>query len=198
MPDFDHVRRVRWHMDWAWLLKTAQFRPRTFCECGVGPLDIAAAPEVYRLGLADKVMVVEPNPVLADAAKEAMPWAVIHRVAIGFDPQPGETMKLQLNGGSSYLQGTWAPTPTEGDLVEVTVCGFASIDDASIDAMVLDCEGQEYSVLRRMRSRPRFLSVEVWKSHPEANDIYQWLSNNSYRPLFSTGPEGETVLCERA
>ena len=198
MSDFAHVRRVRWHMDWAWILKSARFRPRTFCECGVGPLEISAAAEVYRLGLADKFTLIEPNPQLADAAQAAMPYADVHRFAIGLDPAPGATMTLRLNGGSSYLDGTWAPTPSDGQTVVVDVRPFTAVDTGSIDALVLDCEGQEYSVLRRMRSRPRYLSVEIWRSHPEAEDIFQWLANNDYRPLFSTGPEGETILCERA
>ena len=191
----EEARRVRWHMDMAFLMGLASFRPRTFCECGVGPLDIAAAPDVYASGLWGRILLVEPNPALADLAQAAMPRATIIRAAIG---EPGRAA-LVVNGGSSYLAQTWSPTPLTHTApeVDVEVMDFAQIDDGEIDAMVLDCEGQEWAVLSRMRSLPRFLSVEVWKGHPKEAEMFAWLNERCYRVRITTGPQGETMLFDR-
>jgi FkbM family methyltransferase len=188
----EHLKSIRWHLDWEWLLRSCNYYPRTFFECGVGPLDISGA---YQLrNFPTNLVLVEPNRELADAAAVVMPHATLHRVAIG--DKPGR-MQLTTNGGSSYLSGTWAPTPVTSGSQEVEVVTFETIDDGTIDAMQLDCEGQEWTVLSAMKSRPRFLSVEIWGEHPHREQIENWLTRNRYQVFFTTGPQGETWIMER-
>jgi|688.fasta_scaffold61785_7 hypothetical protein len=198
MKTIEELRQIRWFTDFAYILKlNKDLKIRTFCECGVGPLDIAAAPDIYREKLADKVLLVEPNPELSDLAQAAMPEADIWRVAIT-DTQSVEGMvNFRINGGSSYVEGHWSPTPCYGPTTTVKTLPFRVIDDGTIDAMVLDCEGMEWAVLKDMKSRPYFLSVEVWKGHPHENEIFNWLMENKYEVRFTTGPEGETFFLER-
>ena len=96
----EQVRRIRWHLDIAHLMRLSGGKFRTFCECGVGPLDIAAAPKIYDENLSDKMILVEPNPHLADMARLRMPKAKLIQAAIG--SQAGRA-KFRMNMGSSYL-----------------------------------------------------------------------------------------------
>lgn len=187
------VKQSKWLVDWRWVLQTARFRPHTFCECGIGPLEIAALPQV--IDLCDNFMGFEPNPELHKIATDQFPTATIHPCAVS-DRRSQEL--LFLNGGSSYLQSQWSPTPIpagQGTLVDVRV--FVDFDNGKIGAMQLDCEGQEWPVLSCMISRPRFLCIEIWKSNPHYDKVFDWLERNRYAPIFSTGPAGETILMER-
>ena len=76
------ARYIRWHIDIAYLMRVSGGRFRTFCGCGVGPLDIAAAPKIYDENLSDRMVLVEPNPHLADMARTRMPKAKLVQVAI--------------------------------------------------------------------------------------------------------------------
>ena len=198
MKTIEELRRIRWFTDFAYILKlNKDIKIRTFCECGVGPLDIAAASEIYNQKLADKVILVEPNEELANLAVAAMPNADIWRVAITDTEEVGGTANFRVNGGSSYIEGHWSPTPCYGPVTTVKTSPFRVIDDGTIDAMVLDCEGMEWAVLKNMKSRPYFLSIEVWEGHPHYNEIFQWLKENNYQFRFTTGPSGETYFLER-
>lgn len=207
--NLDHVRQIRWFSDISYLMgllkksKPSKNSFRTFCECGVGPMDISSAPDVYHKKLVNKLILVEPNPIMAAAVpiempeKEGMPEVKLIKKAIGFKGQCDGKFNLKMNNGSSYIDGTWSPTPSNGDSVDVELIPFSQIDDGKIDAMVLDCEGMEWAVLEDMISRPQLLSVEIWKGHPHCEQIFNWLNLNKYIVRFSTGPEGETILCER-
>ena len=64
------ARHIRWHIDIAYLMRVGGGRFRTFCECGVGPLDIAAAPKIYDENLSDRMVLVEPNPPIVTGKPE--------------------------------------------------------------------------------------------------------------------------------
>lgn len=164
--------------------------PRTVCECAVGPLDISIAPGFS--GQCEKLLLVEPLPMFAQAAKQAMPHALLIESAVGFEPGRRQFM---VNGGSSYLFGTWAPTGAkELNTIEVNVITFDSIDDGQIDIMNLDCEGQEWAVLSKMKSRPKLFVIEIWEGNPYKEQIFNWLEQNKYDLKFATGPTAETHL----
>jgi len=191
---WDSLASSPWLWDLAWIIRQSGLHIRTFCECGVGPLSIASSPSIYEGRLAERFLLVEPNPDLFRQAKDRMPNADIKQVAIG--NECGK-LSLRLNGGSSYLSGTWAPTPIQGEETNVDVVTFDLLDDGKIDCLVLDNEGQEWAVLSKMKSRPRILSVEIWKGHPHKGEIFSWLQAFGYQPILTTGPEGETLLLAR-
>lgn len=190
--NLETLKRVHWHIDTVWLCRSIGFRPRAVCECGVGPLEIAHLPAFYDIGVC--CVGFEPNRYQFEDAKERMPHADIFNVAITETPR---TVSMVLNGGSSYLEGAWAPTPTQGQIVDVEGAPFNLYDYGAFDFLILDNEGHEWTVLQQMISKPRFILIEVWKTHPHATRIYNWLQSKGYKVRISTGPEGETQLWEK-
>lgn len=180
-----------WKIDLAWIAEQMGLLPcRTFCECAVGPMEISVAPGFKNL--CKKMILIEPNQHLAAIAAETMQMPVTH-AAIGFE---SGVATLVNNGGSSFLQGTWAPTmpPDQAPVETVTMMTFDKIDDGRIDILALDCEGMEWAVLSRMRSKPKLLTIELWDRNPFHREITKWLTDHRYVLRFSTGPTTETQL----
>lgn len=179
-----------WKIDLAWIAEIAELKPRTVCECSVGPIDISTSPDF--VGKCDRLLLIEPLPRLAEVARK-IPGAEVLQVAVGMKAGKGVLLD---NNGSSYLDGTWAPTMDRSPLsrIEVEVVEFLGVDDGQIDVLNLDCEGQEWAVISQMRSRPKLLVVEVWGGHPHKEEIFAWLKENEYKHRFSTGPTAETYL----
>lgn len=186
---------------------TGNLSLRTFAEVGFGPVDIALAYQFHPH--AKKLLLVEPNPTLFQQGIEVFPMADWHNVAI--DVKEG-TQQLVLNNGSSYLKNTeYAPTPVGNKRANIAMgmpaippkthtvptITFDTIDDGNIDCLNLDCEGNEWVVLQQMISRPRVLMIELWPNNPHLNSIVDWLFNNGYIALFTTGVKGETQVWYR-
>lgn len=179
-----------WKIDLAWIADQMGLLPcRTFCECAVGPIEISVAKGF--IGNCSHMILIEPNPQLA--AKASYEFKLpITKAAIGFEHR--KSMMVE-NGGSSYLDGTWAPTPVRtGWVYPIDQITFDEIDDGEIEILALDCEGMEWAVLSKMRSRPYLLTVEIWENNPYKHEIMEWLEVNGYIMRFSTGPTAETYL----
>lgn len=184
-----------WKIDLAWIADQMGLLPcRTFCECAVGPLEISVAAGF--VGKCRNLLLIEPHPKMAAAAANLLRTPVVH-TAIGFEA--GKKILLD-NNGSSYLEGTWAPTMTRTPMNRYTVpvMTFDTIDDGEIDVLALDCEGMEWAVLSKMHSLPELLTIEIWDGNPYTKEIYEWLKDHDYRLRFSTGPTTETQLYTRA
>lgn len=179
-----------WEMDLVWVADMMGLLPcRTFCECAVGPLEISQAKGF--VGKCRHMILVEPNPQLATKAAYFYNMA-IEKVAVGFE---SHTATMVDNNGSSYIEGTWAPTPKpEGSKYPINVVTFDSLDDGEIDIMVLDCEGMEFAVLSKMRSLPELFVVEIWEANPYKTEIFHWLRDRDYKLRLSSGPTNETRL----
>jgi methyltransferase FkbM-like protein len=183
-----------WEIDLAWIASLMGLFPcRTFCECAVGPIEISVARGF--IGHCRHMILIEPNPTLASNAAYLLKCPVL-KTAVGF--QHG-IVSLVENGGSSYIAGTWAPTPVAQGIVHATDCiTFDEVDDGEIDILALDCEGMEWAVLSRMRSIPELLTIEIWEGNPYKREIYDWLRDHNYKLRFTTGPTTETRLYTRA
>lgn len=180
-----------WFIDLAWIAEQMGLLPcRTFCECAVGPMEISVAPGFKNL--CKKMILIEPNQRLAAEASKATGQSVIN-VAIGFEPGRAQFVD---NGGSSFLQGRWSPTPPPDNsrVSEVDVMTFDKLDDGRIDVLALDCEGMEWAVLSKMRSKPKLLTIELWDRNPFHYEITRWLTDRRYVLRFSTGPTTETQV----
>lgn len=161
---------------------------RTICECSVGPI-IESVGFHFR-GDCERLLLIEPVPSLAEVARKVINAPVL-QAAIGMEP--GRVTMIE-NQGSSFIKGTWCPTPETGAEFEVEVVTFDTVDDGQIDILNLDCEGSEWAVLSKMVSRPRLLNVEIWPGNPYTQEINHWLEENFYAMVCYTGPHGETKL----
>jgi FkbM family methyltransferase len=180
---------IIWKTDLAWIAQQMRILPAlTVCECSVGPLEISVAPGF--VGLCDRLLLVEPLPRFAMDVERFLHTKVL-KVAVGMQSGRAEMVD---NGGSSFIKGTWSPTPSENSAFPVDVVTFDTIDDGQIDVLALDCEGQEWAVLSKMKSHPKLISIEIWEGNPYAKEIYGWLKYHEYVLRFATGPTAETQI----
>lgn len=185
----EQFQRGRWLVDWAWICRGRAIR--TVCEVGIGPRDISMLPFFQPGKNCQRLIGVEPNPEFLLWARE-MPGIELHSVAVA---EKRGKATLLLNGGSSFIRGSWSPTPATGDKsVEVETVPFSEIDTGDIDVLNLDCEGGEWVALSQMKSEPWLIGVEVWSGNPDRERILNWLISSGYVPILSTGPEGETMI----
>ena len=155
---------------------------RTICECAVGPWSLL---ERFREHCG-RAIFIEPDPVMSRKARANYPWAEHFEVAIATGYGKANLRKLN---GSSYVKGIpWAPAfdvcprrAQKAGKVAVGTAPFGSLDDGEIDLMNLDCEGSEWFVLSGMRSRPRFLQIELYPNHGHHAEISQWIEAEGYR-----------------
>jgi FkbM family methyltransferase len=182
-------QNILWKFDLDWIAEKMGILPAmTVCECSVGPLEISIAPSF--VGKCDRLLLIEPEPRMAAEAERALGTKIL-KVAVGMEPG---RHTMVYNNGSSYLKDTWAPTPTGEKTFEVDVVTFDTLDDGQIDILNLDCEGQEWSVLSRMKSEPKLLAIENCDDNPYYREICQWLKEHDYVMRWMTGPWAETQI----
>jgi FkbM family methyltransferase len=164
----------------------------TVCECAVGPIEQSIAPGF--VGKCDRLLLIEPLPYYAQEAERVLHTKVL-KVAVGMEPG----LQLMVDTGvMAHLVGTWAPrTDVHGHEISVEVVTFDTLDDERIEIFNLDCEGQEWAVLSKMKSRPKLLSIELYKGNPYLTEIKEWLKENNYIMRLYSGPENETELYVR-
>jgi len=125
---------------------------------------------------------------------------------IGISDTTG-TKKMIWKDGSTYEDGVLSPNVqnfSEGDgrpQAEFTAkCfSFGDVDTGNIGLLAADVEGNEYYVIKTMKSRPIIITLELYtleygtmsKSqymNPYIDEISQWMNENYYIPFnFSAG-----------
>ncbi len=146
-----------------------------------------------------RTQLFEPHPVAFANLKsvyETHKNAEIHQVAIS---EVRGKAKFICNESSSYLSTIDAPPCVQDDPhkvyrknskqeIEVDCEEFSSYDDGSIDLLLLDMEGAEWSVLSTLKSRPRIIAVETHSenrySNPNIDKINRFMNDNTYKVLF--------------
>jgi hypothetical protein len=196
--DIETIARVRWHLDWEWLLRAEGIGSGdAVAEVGIGPLEISAIPGMLAAGC--RVLGVEP------LAEFGMP-AIEHARAIGAadrlvlvggavgDPAGPRSLTIERNGGSSGVEGEWRPTPGSVGRVSVPAVDWAVHDRGHLRAVNIDCEGSEHWVLRGMQSTPRLIGIELWPAYPYRGECLEWLVGRGYECIMTSGPVGETMV----
>jgi FkbM family methyltransferase len=182
-------QNIVWRFELDWIAQKMGILPAmTVCECSVGPLEISIAPGF--VGKCDRLLLIEPEPHMAAEAQRVL-HAPVLQVAVGLEPGK---QKMRYNNGSSYLEGTWAPTMTGEKTFEVDVVTFDTLDDGQVDILNLDCEGQEWAVLKFMKSEPKLLAIENCDDSPYYHEIVTWLRDHNYKMRWMTGPWAETQI----
>lgn len=182
-------QNIVWKFQLDWIAEKMGILPAlTVCECSVGPLEISTSPGF--VGKCDRLLLIEPEPHMAEEAQRVL-HAPVLQVAVGLGP--GRQL-MRYNNGSSFLEGTWAPTPIGERTFEVEVVTFDTLDDGQIDILNVDCEGQEWAVLSHMKSEPKLLAIENCDDSPHYKEICQWLKGHDYIMRWMTGPWAETQI----
>lgn len=162
---------------------------RTVCECSVGPFHESIAPNFQ--GKCDRLLLIEPQPRYADEAERNLKIPV-HRVAVAMQPGRGIMVENNENGGATALKDTWSPNACDGKEIEVDITTFDTLDDGQIDIFNLDCEGQEWAVISKMRSMPKLFTIEIHHKNPNKTNIKAWLLSHGYQSYCITGPDDNT------
>ena len=135
--------------------------------------------------------IIEPNPVHLQLIRERYrdkSNVIVHPYAVWKERQ---TIRFYNQGVLSYVEGVHSPAianygyvPQESDALDVEARTFDEFDDGTIDVLDIDVEGCEWYVLEKMRSRPKFIVVEMspYKNYHHAyfNEISAWLKDNLY------------------
>lgn len=138
---------------------------------------------------------VEPNPDSVEEIREhfaGLPNVTLHPIAIC---QADGPVELVRRGPSTHLRGIERSPAAVNDryvLDERDVCvvegrTFDAVDDGTIDLLSVDVEGSEWFVIRKLRSRPRVITLETHGAryrNPYLAEIEEWMSANGYRLLY--------------
>lgn len=115
------------------------------------------------------------------------------------------TLALYL-AGSSTFSTTQKNSPAidhdafqkEGaDVLTVECRDFAEVDPGDFDFVSIDVEGGEFAILNRMKSRPKFVSIETQARdyiNPKLGSITDWMVENSYKVWMWN--DTDTVFCQ--
>lgn len=107
--------------------------------------------------------------------------------------------------GSSTFSASQAVSPAinhdsfekdKAELVTVQCRDFAEIDPGDLDFVSIDVEGGEFAILSRMKSRPKFISIETQARdyiNPKLGSITDWMVENSYKVWMWN--DTDTVFC---
>lgn len=194
-PSQAAARETQWvHMHSVWQEFGAPAL-RTVCECAVGPNSHVACYKEF----SGRTILIDPHPRFAREARAAFPWAEVVEAAVG--DTPGE-MQLCCAKGASFMEDVpWAPLhkvnrrrAAKAPRTRVKVVTFDTIDDGCIDLLNLDCEGSEWAVVKNMRSRPRFLQIELYPQHGHRAELEGWLRDNDYHCVKRWGNANQILV----
>lgn len=112
----------------------------------------------------------------------------LHRMAIS---DYSGTMDLCMAGPSTFNAAQSVSPAINHDgyekstakIITVTCVDFADVDAGDYDLVTIDVEGGEYSVLSRMRSRPKVIALETQSRdycNPRLGAITDWMVENGY------------------
>jgi len=168
---------------------------RTVCEVGVNAPDKCSLAGLYLL--AERTILVEPLPWLANDLRRAFPRATVLECAVGehsgevtlFDRGEGSWISQVPSGGApdehpkhSHMQRDSFDPQFKRAVDCVTM---DQIDDGQIDVLCVDVEGAEWFVIQRMLSRPKLIRLETHfivsgYQNPHLEKIGVWMAINGY------------------
>ena len=157
------------------------FEIRTACEVGVGPLSFM----VPYVGLAQKMILIEPHHDIVQHTKTYMPPDFVHQAAVAHKECRLNFRDNGSNGTGFLSMLDWAPWKGRRGVLRnryrVDCYPFSHWDDGSIDLINIDCEGSEHFVISNMVSRPVLICIEIEESSPNAKYMLDWLDKEGYK-----------------
>jgi hypothetical protein len=185
-------------------------KPRTVMEIGAcHPEQLRVWPFINR---GDQVILIEANPRLAyclthgyndgdfkdtwpqvpppphqSAGLDGYKNVSILNVAIVDHPAPVVLHEFNV---SSFVSGVAAPAVVNDAFVASEHSSYVvdgvtidQVDDGTIDILLVDVEGSEWSCLKHLLSRPKIIVVEFYGGNylnPHYDEIKEWMRVNGY------------------
>ena len=176
-----------------------KFRPKHILEVGIGPLRVCRSSKYWRRS---RCPLIDAHPKFCRAAKHASrrkPFVTVHRAAIM--DNPGHVNLVTFGDGASYVEGEpGRRNGKRGPLTPVMGYRISRFDDGTVDVLFCDVESCEWYVLKHLVSRPRLISLEMyrWKEpsyrHPHLEEILDWLKTNHYKEFARDKADGHWHL----
>ena len=178
------------------------FEPRTALEVGAGP-GLVLRPHAH---IFKKLIIIDPvqEMIAAHLRKwdlegttelEAHVAAIQEKRGTATMALPANAKRARAGGGRGFVRdGPAAPVERtrRGRAArrrwatrEVPAAPLADFDDGKIDVAVVDVEGNEYTVLKTMVSRPRIILVEIVPNNTYRREIMAWMEANNYHHVAS-------------
>lgn len=134
----------------------------------------------------------EPNPISFAGIKERFEQHnnfKLFNFALGAE---NKNVNFFLAKGSSYIEGFNSPdlcgnpnSMDEKEKISVQMKDMQQVDPGDIDVLLLDTEGSEYDIIKRMNSRPRKIVIEMYSfgvkyKNPYFDQILEWMNKENY------------------
>lgn len=168
------------------------FEPTCILEAGVGPMDECRTTEYWDQGV--ECWLFEPLPrFYAPLAQATQDMDNVHLFKVALWDFDG-TVKFHNFAQGSYVQGV-PPRNNKrrnrrsGKLTKVPAATLSRYDTGRFDLALIDVEASEWMVLKHMVSRPRLISLEMWKPsspaycHQHYDEIMTWMLDNGYKQV---------------
>lgn len=180
--------------------------PRVVFEIGVGSsLDICRSHCFWRYG--SQCLLFEPNlESFQTIEKEARNYHTVKVHPFAISDKNGEE-ELFVNGDNSVLCNTSSPAGEKQQKnlpkIKVITKTIDMFDNGDIDLLLIDTEGEEYSVLKFLKSRPNFIIIETHNYagngvfhyvHKYINEIKNWFETNNYKLVFTDFSDSFYIL----
>lgn len=132
----------------------------------------------------------EPNPEFYKELKNKInrPNVHLHNVAIY---KENTEINLRLSSLSSYIEDqTLQREFPPKDYVKVSAKTISEYDNGDIDVLLVDIEGCEWFLLKKIVSKPKLIVLEMNKPiNPYLKEIEEWLYKNKYKKIAKIPPD---------
>lgn len=177
------------------------FRINKVLEIGVWHASNCRSKKFIEYG--HSVELFEPHPDAFKSLEENysfMQNVKLHNFAVG--DEEGEVEFIDYGEGSFIASLSNPPVKQDDPMhlwdnpnfsnshrkLKVKCDTFDKYDDGDIDLLLLDMEGFEWSVISKLKSRPKIIAVETHhenrSTNPNLDKIHEWMNNNTYKTLF--------------
>lgn len=172
-----------------WAVNKAGLEINKAAEVGVLSFEVSAIKAFIQHGVQCDLYEAVPD-FCRDIAVSIAPYknATLHEVAVS--DYDGE-MELCMAGPSTFNAAQNVSPAINHDgydkskaqVIRVKCVDFAGVDPGDYDLLTIDVEGGEYSVLSRMKSRPKVIALETQSRdycNPRLGSITDWMLENGY------------------
>lgn len=173
------------------------------CEVGVYLPETSNIIDFIKDGVRASLVEADPNTVkILEEYFKNYP-VTIYPVAVWSE---AGTVRLSRAAASTFVSAIQSSPAIVNDnyttrienSFEVKAVVFSEIDRGDIDLLSVDIEGGEWNVIKNLKSRPKFISVEThgkYYTNPFIKEINGWMDENQYVPWYKDS--SDTVFVKK-